>query len=370
MIGQVLSDGGELTRVYTREHGLTTDKGVLQQVTGTWEYTSLFEGKDVEYAKLLTEGESLRSLCPEEIRLDAEFVFKRIDGFANSLKVAKFNDSSLGIADILPEWLLRDFLDIKTRVCEEILTKRPKPGCYEQLYKIHKIIYEMNKNEINGRKIAYNMFGTKTGRLVTEKHSFPVLNLPKGQRKVVESRHGFLLEIDYNAMEPRVLLGLNGVEQPTHDVHSWISNNLFGKSMDRDSSKIELFRWMYGGEVRASSKLDRIFNKEKILSRFYEDGEIKTVYGRTVECERPYLAMSYIIQSTSNDLFFEQIYKVRELLREYKSQLYFCVHDSIVLDMFEDETFLIEQIVNILEDTRFGKFKVQAKTGQNYGELK
>jgi DNA polymerase I-like protein with 3'-5' exonuclease and polymerase domains len=46
------------------------------------------------------------------------------------------------------------------------------------------------------------------------------------------------------------------------------------------------------------------------------------------------------------------------------------VHDSIVLDVPFDEKNRIKEIVEIFENTKLGKFKVNINIGKNLGELK
>ena len=46
------------------------------------------------------------------------------------------------------------------------------------------------------------------------------------------------------------------------------------------------------------------------------------------------------------------------------------MHDSIVLDVPLDEKNRIKEIVEIFENTKLGKFKVNINVGKNLGELK
>ena len=369
MLGQILGSSLGSVEYYTDEGGLSSDPSILPKISKTWQHTCLLEKQDVEYAKLFVGGKSLGDSCPGELKRDWEDLSQRMEGFFRSFRISKMNNSKLQLSELIPDWLKCEFLRVKNEICDGIFRTKKRPDNYAQLSKIHQVVYDLNRNYIGDKKIVYNMFGTKTGRLVTEKDSFPILNLPKDRRHTVKPSRDFILEIDYNAMEPRVLLGLNGIEQPDLDVHSWIAKNVFKRGVSREDGKVELFKWMYGGDGIANLKLDKIFNKERILERYYKGGMVVNEYGREVRCDKKYLAMSYIIQSTSNDLFFEQVYKVREFLRDRKSKIYFCIHDSLAIDLVEDEVSIIEELLDIFENTKFGKFKTKAKLGRNYGEL-
>jgi hypothetical protein len=120
---------------------------------------------------------------------------------------------------------------------KEIFETKKRPDNYDFLYNLNKMIYEISEKEIKiemknlpvigeirnaskmKKKVKYNMFGTITGRLSTEQDSFPILTMNKNLRCIVEPNNDFLLELDFNAFEPRILLALNGKKQPNTDLH-------------------------------------------------------------------------------------------------------------------------------------------------------
>ena len=61
--------------------------------------------------------------------------------------------------------------------------------------------------------------------------------------------------------------------------------------------------------------------------------------------------------------------KIDKFLENYKSHIAFCVHDSIVLDMSDDEKYLIPEIKKMFSDTDLGNFKTSVKAGKNFGKL-
>ena len=62
--------------------------------------------------------------------------------------------------------------------------------------------------------------------------------------------------------------------------------------------------------------------------------------------------------------------KIYDILEGKKSNIAFCVHDSIVIDLHAEDKHLMNDIINEFSNTRFGKFKTSIKTGKNFGDLK
>jgi len=206
--------------------------------------------------------------------------------------------------------------------------------------------------------------------LITKNDSFPILNLPRNKRHCIGPEKDFLVEFDYNAMDLRVLLGLSETPQPDVDIHDWIRREVFSNQISREESKKKIFSWLYGKKIVEAVKFEKIFSKKNICNKFYRGGKVINRYKRSIQCDSDFFALNYIVQSTANDLFFEQMYKIKTLLKEYNSKILFCIHDCFVLDFDKSEVFLLKKIKNILESTDFGKFKVNIKIGTNYGDMR
>ena len=61
--------------------------------------------------------------------------------------------------------------------------------------------------------------------------------------------------------------------------------------------------------------------------------------------------------------------KIGKFLEDYKSHIAFCIHDSIVLDMPDDEKHMIPEIKKMFSDTDLGDFSTSVKAGKNFGKL-
>ena len=68
------------------------------------------------------------------------------------------------------------------------------------------------------------------------------------------------------------------------------------------------------------------------LKKYYSDGIINSPFNRQMKVESE-KALNYLIQSTASDMFLRQAIKIDKLLEETRSEIAFCVHDSLILDM-------------------------------------
>jgi len=268
-------------------------------------------------------------------------------------------------------WVAQERREVLEAIAEHILNTVGKPDNYESLSKIYDVVKEIEGNfDCSNKRIKYDMFRAKTGRLATKSNSFPILNLPKERRVCITPKKDLLVEFDYNAMDLRVLLGLSNARQPDVDIHDWIRKEVFLDTISREESKKKAFSWLYGKRIPEAAKFEKIFNKDKICEEFYEDGQIKNLYDRVIQCDSDFFALNYVVQSTANDLFFEQVYKVKERLGLHNSKILFCIHDCLVLDVDKTELHLLKEVREILENTRLGKFKINIKAGKNYGDMR
>ena len=111
---------------------------------------------------------------------------------------------------------------------------------------------------------------------------------------------------------------------------------------------------------------------ESIVKDMYFDkvlGKVYTQFGREIDADEDH-AISYIIQSTAADLVFEQVYKVWEFLRDKKSFVKFCNHDSLIIDLSEEDQYDINKISKLFSNTRFGRFKINHEGGKDWAQMK
>ena len=81
-------------------------------------------------------------------------------------------------------------------------------------------------------------------------------------------------------------------------------------------------------------------------------------------------AVNYLVQSTAADLFLRQMIKIWGMLKDKKSYVAFCLHDSLVIDLAEEDDSMINDLKEEFANTSLGLFKINSFGGKNFGEMK
>jgi len=368
-------------------------KKISKKLSKTWDYADHFQDKDIEYAKIYCHGKSLDEVCPMLLRQEWEQIYGKLKAFHRAMREAKLSLDDHCFYELVPEAVLIDFCKIKNKICNYIFDVYEKPKNYASLVELTKILAEMKSKKLDidfsalnkelykskTRKfiknikmikpyVDYNLYKTKTGRLVSRANSFPILTMDKSYRKILKPNNDWFLEFDYNAAELRVMLGLLGKEQPQEDLHEWNLKNVYRGAGTRDEAKKRIFAWLYNPESKDCLS-NQEYNREELLTKYWNGTHINTYFNREIEADKHH-ALNYIIQSTAADLFFQQMIKVRKLLEGGKSYIAFCLHDSLIIDFSDEDKDRIMEIKNIFEETDLGKFVATTKAGKNFGEMK
>lgn len=388
MIFQTFEEKNECFLVYSNSQFC---EAVADDCDKSWSYANYLSEKNVEYAQLYAQGASLEEVCPAAYLERLKQLQNKINAIIVSSKHAKLNLNEICIYEILPHFVLEEIAELKTIICEHVFNKYPRPENYDHLLKTTKVITDIKYRDLtldlntiprvsvqdkntyrllknSKRYIDYNQFKTITGRLSTRRFSFPVMTLAKQYRGALRPKNKWLYELDFNAAELRVVLGLLGQEQPVEDIHQWNIKNVFRDLVSREDAKKRVFAWLYNNNSM-DCLLNQKYDREAIKNKYWDGHRVKTVFDREIESDE-FHATNYIIQSTAADLMFEQMYKVWELLRGKKSFIKFCNHDSIVIDFSEEDGFLVNDIKEVFCETRFGRFKINCSAGENWGKMK
>lgn len=389
MFFQILDEKRKCRAVYHSNQ--LCDKFDSSKMTHTWSFTPHLQSEKVEYASIWCSGESLDTVCPEELKQEWAEVNKKAKAFLRSFNISKISLEDNCLFDLLPESFLLEFYGIKNEITKSVFKNFTKPKNYDFMADLSGFLERIKNNKLNLKfenldftdekvrnsfgkikdarpYIQYTPWVTATGRLSTVPNSFPILNLNKELRPAIVPKNDALVELDYNAAELRVLLALLNQDQPKDDIHTWISQNIFNSKYSREDTKKKIFAWLYNPRAK-NKKLNDYLDREKILHHFYKNGIVSTPYGRDIEVEEE-KAVNYTIQSTTSDLFLTSAIKIDKMLIDKKSKIAFCVHDSLVLDVCNEERHLLQDIIKEFAKTKFGHFKTNLSIGKNYGAMK
>lgn len=358
----------------------------------SWDYHPLLRDREVEYAKLYSRGLSLREAAPPSLVGEYKEQVQRMKAIQKSLKTAKISVTDNCLVDLVPTRFMLDYCGVQEKIVNHVLDTTPKPNDYEFLVGVSEIIDDISHRSLNLSQaipefidprlsarwrelqkkspyIKYNLFAAKTGRLGLYKNGFPILNLDKRFHSILRPNNDWLVEMDFNAMEYRVLLHLSGATQPDIDIHRWNGERIFKGITDRGELKKEAFAWLFN--PKADNKLaERYYDREGVVLKYWDGHRVENEFGFVIENVDQHHALNYIIQSTAASIFLRQLIRVYDRLRGMKSYIAFGVHDSIVLDIVDEEKYIIPELVRIFEDTPFGRFMAGVSAGHDYGNMR
>lgn len=399
MLFQTLDDKSECVGVFCDDKLYFEQKDFPGYLTKTWKFAPYLRGLDVEYASLYLEGKPIKSVIPEYLQDDWEDVSKKVNAFKRSLTQARVDLNENCFYDLVPHRFLVDLCRVKNKITEHVLNNVGRPKRYDFYKHVCMLVDEISQHRVllDERKlksfdnvtkfssylksmrqfgyVRYNQFGTKTGRLTTVRHSFPILTLPKDLRSAILPHNDYYLELDFNGAEVRTLLGLLGKEQPPGDVHDFHLQEVFGKTKTRAEAKVAFFAWLYGStqqkDTEAVRRLEKFYPKNLLLQKHYADNTITTPFGKVITEVSGHHAVNYLVQSTAAELFLKQALKIDYLLREKSSgsRVAYLLHDAIIIDMKKSDNDLIPVLCHLMSSTNFGTFGINIKRGSTLGML-
>tara|TARA_A100001011_G_scaffold258416_1_gene266713 strand:- start:11940 stop:13139 length:1200 start_codon:yes stop_codon:yes gene_type:complete len=358
----------------------------------TWKYSGSITD-DVEYAWFYANGKNLNESCPDDLLDELKSKQAKMKAFRKAFQIAKINFREHCFYDLVPHDFLESFLETKNKITKHVFENYEKPEIYEHLVAVEKLLYKIRYQELNisnenarnlfvstssraaaqkilksSKFIDYNIYGTKTGRLATYNGSFPILTMKKDLRTLIKPKNDWFVSLDYNGAEVRTVLNLLGINQPDYDVHEWNMEHVLKKHgvADREAAKTTFFGWLYN----PSSSLIKgsIYDREKIMDEYYDGQYIKTPFGRKIEVDKD-KALNYIIQSTTADLVNDRAVHIDRFLEDKKSFVSHIVHDEVVVDISEDEKYLIPKIKDLFSSNKLDTFKTNLQAGKDYYNL-
>lgn len=348
---------------------LSEPETLPQEGSFVWGFSESLPRQKYIYASLLFSGETVKDICPSSLSEEHSYYYDKLLAHYKSFKTAKVNLDENCFFDLVPESFLLGLYSTKEKILKHQIKSVAIPKDYEILSKIHEICVTISNQKLNGadKKVKYNMFGTKTGRLSTFKGSYPILNMKKDDRGLLKPNNDMFVELDYNGAEIRTLLYFSGEKQPDYDIHEFNKKTAVKGTETRQQVKERFFAWLYN-PVSKDDTLEKIYNKN-IYQKFYNSGIISTPFFRNLEVEEK-KALNYLLQSTTSDLVLENTHKLLDLFQDKKTFVAFTMHDSVVLDFAKEDAHLIKESIDIFSNTRFGKYLTNIKMGKNFGDMR
>ena len=401
MLFQTLDDKRDCVGVYL--DGELLYDGLPSTLTQTWDYSTFLRETPVEFAKIYCGGKSLDEVCPPHLSIQWETVRDKLRAYYRSFQFAKVPLSENCFFDLVPERFLLDYCEVRNRITQHVFETHERPANYNFIRSLIEVLDDIRYQKLNVsmdgirdvyhktatrkflKKIQkytpyckYNVWGTKTGRLTNSPGTFPILTLDKQYRSILKPNNDWFLELDYNAAELRVAMSLAGNKQPTEDIHQWNMDNIFG-SMDRQQAKRRIFAWLYGSKNVSGSLgtndeaveklLEKTYGRERIIGSHWTGTHVNTRFGRCIHSDHHH-ALSYIIQSSCVDVVLRRLIEINERLKENRTTIAFTLHDSIILDLADEDRRLIPELINLFGHNELGDFKVNVQVGRDFGNMK
>lgn len=234
--------------------------------------------------------------------------------------------------------------------------------------------------------VVYDRFATRTGRLTVA--SGPnILTLKKKYRKMLKStfQKGKICSLDFGALEARIILAENGKSSSAMDLYGFLSQELFGGAIDRESVKIAVISELYGASKTTiasrlnigSYKLNEFIKtvrsyfgtselKRRLKKEFIETGKIRNKHGRILELDDPqdHLFVNTYAQSTGVDVSLLGFKAVLDKLGLDGIRPLFVLHDALILDVREDRLQDVESINSTIVPGYNSEFPLKFETFQ------
>ena len=291
----------------------------------------------------------LDNVCPTLLKPSYTEARQKYKAHKKAIRTVKLDNKGILLTKLMPQSVLEEYCKFKIKFIKIAEESSIKPDNYDALMDILEFtsslarkefkfdlakmfVYKRSKRfrqSVRGKDLSrqyfkVNPFSTITGRVVTAKseNAFPILTLPKDYRSILVPNNGVFVEFDFNGFDLRSALGLLGVPQPDVDIHEYNRKEVLQQEgITRDEMKKLTFRALYGSFADGDPMVQRVqetYNKKALLNKYFnkERMQVENPFGRRIKLSDEKLAISYLIQATSVDLFYEQAMKIHKKMNE------------------------------------------------------
>jgi hypothetical protein len=237
--------------------------------------------------------------------------------------------------------------------------------------------------EANGLKVDPKLFGEHFGverdwtysqfnlKTTTTRPSnsfgginYAALDKKSGCREAFIPDNDFLLEIDISAYHPTLAAQLVDYEFEHEDIHQAFAD-MYG--VDYKKAKELTFKQLYGGVFDDYKELEFFKRVERYIEDISskEEAVCKSGYVFKTDMKKQKL-FNYILQNTETYYNVLILEKIIHILKHSKTRIIHYTYDSFLLDVSKDEKDIVQSIIDVFKEYRFG---VKMEAGINYGNL-
>ena len=233
-------------------------------------------------------------------------------------------------------------------------------------------------------EVVYNRFATETGRL-TVKSGPHILELKREHRSIIESIHGDdgeICIIDFNALEPRVVLYEANKSCENKDIYSHVANE---HKLTRTEAKAGTICTMYGAgtnlivetlqcdEVRADEISDAIRKyyeirqlTNRIKTQFVKEGTLQTRFGRPLKIDDPRssVLLNHFVQGTGCDVVLMAFSNITDKMKTKTPNCrpLYMIHDALVIDALKSELPKLDELLTVKVSSYVQRFYLKRTT--------
>lgn len=263
-----------------------------------------------------------------------------------------------------------------------------------ELEKIKTTYFEALKEKADANNVIHCDFhqtGARTGRFSCSKPNLQ--NIPRGAS--IDVRRAFICRpdytnyyFDYSQIELRILAHysqepkmIDEYNKTDNDLHSLTCKEVFGEvtKQKRNLSKNINFGIIYGmGPKKFCEMVNRQYpefdmsysDARAFINKYYstyqkvrtftwrvpqkimDKGYVVDVFGRKYTCPKgeSYKGVNYLIQGCAAGIIKKAMIEIHKLLSDKKSNILLTIHDELVIEVHDDEEYLVDEIILLMED--------------------
>ena len=124
LLFQVLDNKNQCTSVYV--DGEIKEASEDLNLTRTWFPASNFANERYDCGIIWSMGKTLDDCCPEDLKPYWLALNKKASAFLNSFQKSKINLQDICFYDLMPDWFLLEFFEVKNQITEHVFKEEKK----------------------------------------------------------------------------------------------------------------------------------------------------------------------------------------------------------------------------------------------------